>query len=43
MRFALDERVVGPIAAYLGVVPVLNELDDWYNAGEGLGAPERCG
>ncbi len=32
MRLALDERVVGPIAVYLGVVPVLAELDVWYSA-----------
>jgi len=30
-RLALDERVVGPIAAYLGVVPIVTELDLWYS------------
>lgn len=30
-RLALDERILGPIAAYLGVVPVLTELDVWYS------------
>jgi hypothetical protein len=30
-RLALDERVVGPISAYLGVVPVLTEIDVWYS------------
>lgn len=30
-RLALDERVVGPIAEYLGVVPVVTELDLWYS------------
>lgn len=30
-RLALDARIVGPIAAYLGVVPVLTELDVWYS------------
>jgi hypothetical protein len=30
-RLALDERIVGPIAAYLGVVPVLTEVDIWYS------------
>jgi hypothetical protein len=32
LDFALDERVVGPIAAYLGVVPVLTDVDVWYSA-----------
>ncbi|MBM3776641.1 MAG: hypothetical protein FJW23_00185 [Acidimicrobiia bacterium] len=32
MRFALDPRIVHPIAAYLGVVPVLTEIDIWYSA-----------
>src|SRR5262245_39001486 len=30
-RLALDERVVAPISAYLGVVPVLTEIDLWYS------------
>ena len=30
-QLALDPRVIGPIAAYLGVVPVLTELDLWYS------------
>jgi hypothetical protein len=30
-RFALHERIVGPVAAYLGVVPVLTEIDMWYS------------
>lgn len=30
-RLALDERVVGPIAAYLGVLPVVTEIDIWYS------------
>jgi len=32
LDFALDERVVGPVAAYLGVVPVLTDIDVWYSA-----------
>lgn len=32
LDFALGERVVGPIAAYLGVVPVLTDVDVWYSA-----------
>jgi hypothetical protein len=32
LRFALDEEVIGPIAAYLGVVPILTEIDVWYSA-----------
>ena len=32
LDFALDERVVGPVAAYLGVVPVLTDVDVWYSA-----------
>ena len=32
LDFALDERVVGPVAAYLGVVPVLTDVDIWYSA-----------
>jgi hypothetical protein len=32
MQFALSEEVVGPIAAYLGVLPVLNTIDVWYSA-----------
>jgi hypothetical protein len=32
LYFALDERVVGPVAAYLGVVPVLTDVDVWYSA-----------
>jgi hypothetical protein len=30
-RVALDERVVGPVSAYLGVVPVLTDVDVWYS------------
>ncbi|MGE0393688.1 MAG: hypothetical protein AB7I25_11410 [Vicinamibacterales bacterium] len=30
-RLALDERIVRPIAAYLGVVPIVTELDIWYS------------
>lgn len=30
-RLAVDERVVGPIAAYLGVLPVVTEIDLWYS------------
>ncbi len=30
--FALDERVVGTVAAYLGVVPILADVDVWYSA-----------
>ena len=30
-QLALDPRIVGPVAAYLGVVPVLTELDLWYS------------
>jgi hypothetical protein len=32
LDFALDERVVGPVAGYLGVVPVLTDVDVWYSA-----------
>src|SRR4029079_13922739 len=32
LDFALDERVVAPVAAYLGVVPVLTDVDVWYSA-----------
>ena len=32
LNFALSERVVGPVAAYLGVVPVLSDVDVWYSA-----------
>lgn len=32
LDFALDERVIGPVAAYLGVVPVLTDVDVWYSA-----------
>jgi hypothetical protein len=30
MRFALHEDVVAPISAYLGVVPILLDIDIWY-------------
>ena len=30
-HLALDERIVGPVSAYLGVVPVLTEIDIWYS------------
>ena len=30
-RLAVDERVVGPITAYLGVLPVVAEIDLWYS------------
>jgi hypothetical protein len=30
-RLALDPRVVGAVAAYLGVVPVVTDLDLWYS------------
>jgi hypothetical protein len=32
MRFALSEDIVGPISAYLGLVPILNQIDVWYSA-----------
>jgi hypothetical protein len=32
LDFALSERVVGPVSAYLGVVPVLVDIDVWYSA-----------
>jgi hypothetical protein len=32
LDFALGEQVVGPVAAYLGVVPILDEIDIWYSA-----------
>jgi hypothetical protein len=32
LDLALSERVVGPVAAYLGVVPVLADIDIWYSA-----------
>jgi hypothetical protein len=31
MRLALDERVVAPISLYLGVVPILMDIDLWYS------------
>jgi hypothetical protein len=31
MRFVLSEAVLGPVSAYLGVVPVLNLVDLWYS------------
>jgi hypothetical protein len=39
-RLALDERVVGPVSAYLGVVPVLTEVDVWYSVHQSK-APKR--
>jgi hypothetical protein len=39
-RLALDERIVGPISAYLGVVPVLTEVDVWYSVHQ-PNAPKR--
>jgi hypothetical protein len=30
-RLALDPHIIDPISAYLGVVPVLSELDVWYS------------
>jgi len=39
-RLALDERVVGPISAYLGVVPVLTDIDVWYSVHQ-PNAPKR--
>ena len=39
-RLALDERIVGPISAYLGVVPVLTEVDLWYSVHH-QNAPKR--
>jgi hypothetical protein len=39
-RLALDERVVGPISAYLGLVPVLTEIDVWYSVHQ-PNAPKR--
>jgi hypothetical protein len=39
MRFVLDEAVIAPIAAYLGVVPVLHLIDLWYSF-HGLEAPK---
>ena len=32
LRFATDDRVVQTIANYLGVVPVLTDIDIWYSA-----------
>jgi hypothetical protein len=31
MRFALSESIVAPVAAYLGIVPVLHLVDLWYS------------
>ena len=31
LRFALSPEVVGPIAAYFGIVPVLLDMDAWYS------------
>jgi len=39
-RLALDERIVGPVSAYLGVVPVLTEIDLWYSVHQ-PNAPKR--
>ena len=39
MRFVLDEAVIGPVAAYLGVVPVLHLIDLWYSF-YGIEAPK---
>jgi hypothetical protein len=39
-RLALDDRIVGPISAYLGVVPVLTEIDVWYSVHQ-PNAPKR--
>ena len=39
-RLALDERIVGPVSAYLGVVPVLTEIDVWYSVHQ-PNAPKR--
>jgi hypothetical protein len=39
-RLALDERIVGPVSAYLGVVPVLTEIDAWYSVHQ-PNAPKR--
>jgi len=39
-RLALDERVLGPISAYLGVVPVLTDVDIWYSVHQPK-APKR--
>ena len=39
MKFALSEEVVGPICAYLGMVPVLAHVDVWYTPY--TGAPIR--
>ena len=36
----MDERIVGPISAYLGVVPVLTEIDVWYSVHQ-PNAPKR--
>jgi len=32
MNLALDERVAGPAAAYLGVLPVVAEVDVWHSS-----------
>jgi hypothetical protein len=34
MRFALSEDVVGPISEYLGIVPILFNIDIWYAYGQ---------
>jgi hypothetical protein len=39
-RLAFDERIVGPVSAYLGVVPVLTEIDVWYSVHQ-PNAPKR--
>jgi hypothetical protein len=31
MRFALSESVIAPVAAYLGLVPILFGIDAWYS------------
>jgi hypothetical protein len=31
LRFALSTEVVGPIAAYFGMIPVLLDMDAWYS------------
>jgi hypothetical protein len=35
VRLALSEAVIGPTAAYLGLVPVLHQIDIWYSASGG--------
>ena len=40
LRFALSEEVVGPVAAYFGLVPLLFHITTWYSAHQPLDSPQ---